>query len=78
MKIETVKEMGLGFFKALKISAVCILSLAFVCVSCDKDEDDETTLLYLEGTPNFYLPIYALSGDTLKLEASGVYTEGAY
>ena len=78
MKIETVKEMGLGFFKALKISAVCILSLAFVCVSCDKDEDDETTLLYLDGTPNFYLPIYALSGDTLKLEASGVYTEGAY
>ena len=78
MKIETVRTVGLGLFRSLKITAVCLLSLAFVFTSCDKDDDETETLLTLDGSPQFYLPIYALPGDTLEMHASGVSTKGAY
>lgn len=78
MKIETVRTVGLNLFRSLKITAVCLLSLAFVFASCDKDDEEEETLLNLEGSPIFYLPIYAMSGDTLEMHASGVTTAGAY
>ncbi len=73
MKIETVKFFGLNLFRSVTISVVALLSVAMVCTSCDKDEEEET-LLTLEGSPQFYLPIYALVGDTLEMHASGVYT----
>ena len=76
MKSETVRKYGLEFFRSLKITAVCLLSLAVTLVSCDKDDDDTESLLTLDGSPQFYLPIYAFPGDTLVLNASGVSTEG--
>lgn len=78
MKIETVRTFCLNFLRSVKITAVCMLSLAAVFVSCDKDDEEEDTLLTLEGSPLFYLPIYALPGDTLEMHASGVVTEGTY
>ncbi len=78
MKIETVGTVCLSFFRSFKITAVCMLALATVFASCDKDDDEEETLLTLEGSPNFYLPIYASPGDTLEMHASGVATKGTY
>lgn len=78
MKIETVRIAGLELFRSLKITAVCLLSLAFVFASCDKDDDEEETLLTLDGSPVFYLPMYAVPGDTIEMHASGVSTKGAY
>ncbi len=78
MKKETVKMFGLKALRSLKIAVMAIMSLSFVMVSCDKDKEEDNTLLNLDGSPDFYLPIYALTGDTLELHASGVTTEGAY
>lgn len=78
MKIETVRTVGLKFFRSLKITAVCLLSLTVVFASCDKDDEEEETLLTLDGSPKFTLPIYALVGDTIEMHASGVTTAGAY
>lgn len=77
MKLETARTFGLAILRSLKITAVCLLSVAFLA-SCDKDDDDDEALLTLEGSPKFYLPIYAFPGDTLELYASGVSTEGSY
>ena len=78
MKIETVKSVGLKALRSFKIAVLAMVSLSFVMMSCDKDDDDDETLLTLDGTPTFYLPIYALVGDTLVMHASGVTTPGAY
>ena len=78
MKIDTVRTFCLNLFRSFKITAVCMLAFAAVFASCDKDEDEEETLLTLEGSPQFYLPIYASPGDTLEMYASGVSTKGAY
>ena len=78
MKKETVKTVGLKALRSLKIVVLVMLSLTVVMTSCDKDDEEEETLLTLEGSPLFYLPIYALPGDTLEMHASGVSTERAY
>jgi len=61
-------------FKYLTITAMTLLSFAFVFSSCDNEEDNTDTLLTLDGSPQFYLPIYAMVGDTIEMHASGVYT----
>ena len=78
MKKETVKTVGLKALRSLKIVVLAMLSLTVVMTSCDKDDEEEETLLTLDGSPLFYLPIYALPGDTLEMHASGVSTERAY
>lgn len=65
------------FFKPIKFIALCAMSLAVVLGSCSKDEEEEETLLTLDGSPYFYLPKYAYVGDTLTLEASGIATPKA-
>lgn len=66
------------FFKSIKFIALCAMSAAVVLGGCNKDgDDDEETLLTLEGSPYFYLPSYAMVGDTLELHASGIATKGA-
>ena len=60
--------------KILNYTALLALCAMVVLSSCSKDDDDET-LLYLDGSPHFELPMYASVGDTLTLYASGVYTE---
>ena len=78
MKKETVKSVGLKALRSFKIAVLAVVSLSFVLMSCNKDDDESETLLTLDGTPTFYLPIYALAGDTLVMHASGVTTVGAY
>lgn len=65
------------FFKSIKFVALCAMSLSVVLGSCSKDEDESESLLTLDGSPYFYLPSYAMTGDTLELFASGVATKGA-
>ncbi|MBQ7774041.1 MAG: hypothetical protein IJ383_08280 [Bacteroidales bacterium] len=65
------------FFKSIKFIALCAMSAAVVLGGCNKDEEEEETLLTLDGSPYFYLPSYAMTGDTLELTASGVATKGA-
>ena len=62
--------------KILNYTAILAMCAMVVLTSCKKDEEEET-LLYLDGSPKFELPIYATVGDTLTLQASGVLTEGA-
>ncbi len=62
--------------KILNYTAILAMCAMVVLTSCKKDEEEET-LLYLDGSPKFELPIYAMVGDTLTLHASGVLTEGA-
>ncbi len=62
--------------KILNYTALLAMCTMVLFSSCKKEDDDET-LLYLEGSPWFELPMYANVGDTLTLYASGVTTEGA-
>lgn len=78
MKIDTVRTVGLKWFRQLGKTALLLLSMAVAFASCDKDDEETETLLTLEGSPLFYLPIYAVPGDTLEMHASGVSTKGAY
>lgn len=59
--------------KILNYTALLALCAMVVLSSCDKDEDE--TLLYLDGTPQFELPLYASVGDTITLHGSGILTE---
>ena len=74
MKIETVKTVSQNILRSVTISVIALLSVSVVFASCDKDEDDSETLLTLDGSPIFDLPIYAMVGDTIEMHASGVYT----
>lgn len=78
MKIETLRAGGLKFLRSLVFFTVCVLSVALCFTSCSKDDEEETSSsLTLEGSLDYYLPIYAYFGDTLTLEATGIITEGA-
>ena len=59
--------------KILNYTALLALCVMVVLSSCEKEEDE--TLLYLDGTPQFELPLYASVGDTITLYGSGILTE---
>lgn len=77
MKTERVWAAGPKFFKTAKLLALFMLSMSLVMTSCSKDDEDEgSDMKYLEGSPRFDLPIYAMCGEIIEVTASGVSTEG--
>lgn len=77
MKTERVGAAGPKFFRTAKFVAMLMVSMAFVMSACSKDDDDESSdLKYLEGSPHFDLPMYAMCGEIIEITASGVSTEG--
>ena len=75
-KTERVGGVAPKFLRSFNFVKILMLAIAVVFVSCDKDDDDGTTLEFLEGSPRFDVPVYAMVGDTITLTASGVSTEG--
>lgn len=77
MKTEREGAVAPNIFKTTKFATLLMVSIALVFGACSKDDDDEgTDMKYLEGSPYFDLPAYAMVGDIIEVTASGVSTEG--
>ena len=61
MKTERRGAASPKFFRTAKFVTMFMVSIALVMTACSKDDDDEgSELNYLEGSPYFYLPMYAI------------------
>lgn len=77
MKTERRGAASPKFFRTAKFVTMFMVSIALVMTACSKDDDDEgSELNYLEGSPYFYLPMYAMCGDVIEVTVSGITTEG--
>lgn len=77
MKTEREGAVAPKIFRSTKFAALLMVSIALVLCACDKDDEDEgSDMKYLEGSPYFELPVYAMTGDILEVTATGVATEG--
>lgn len=76
MKTERAWAFGPSIFRKTSFLTLLMVSIALVFVACSKDDDEDESLLYLEGSPHFSLPMYAMTGEILEVTASGVVTEG--
>lgn len=74
MKTERMGAICPKFFRTAKFVALLMFFMALVMTSCSKDDDDGSDMEFLEGSPYFDLPIYAMCGETLEITASGVLT----
>lgn len=59
----------------MKFSRILLIAAALIqglCIVSCKDKDEDETLPYLTGDPQFELPLYGKPGDTFNFTASGV------
>lgn len=77
MKTERVGAAAPKIFRPAKFAALLMVSIAMVLGACSKDDEEEgTDIKYLDGSPYFGLPVYAMIGEVIEVTASGVSTEG--